>query len=118
MNDIIKLKLKRVDPVKYAVIASILTICLMLITFVPFLLLASLVGAGTGGAYEAGAILGGGIVMIIILPIIYGIVVFILTLIATALLNYILKKTGGLELDFEKSGLDISQIGTEPRLNR
>ena len=118
MNNILKLKLKRVDPVKYAVIASLLTICLMLVTFVPFLLLASLVGAGSGGAYQAGAILGGGMVMIIILPIIYGIVVFIVTLIATALLNYILKKTGGLELSFEQADLDISQIGRESRLKQ
>ncbi len=109
----LRLKLKRVDPIKYSIIAALLTIVLMLIILVPAMLIMSLVGAGaaTESFGAAGAILGGGLFMIILMPIIYGVFVFIITLISTALLNFILKKTGGLDLDFEKSGLDISQIG-------
>jgi len=57
--------------------------------------------------------LGGGIVGIIIMVIIAGVAVFIITLIACSLLNFILKKTGGIDIDFEKTGLEISQIGQD-----
>ena len=108
----LRLKLKRVDPVKYATISALLTGLLMLIIFVPFMLLFSLIGAGAGDSFGAGAaIFGGGIFMIILIPIVYAVVVFILTLIMTSLLNFILKKTGGLDIDFEKAGLDINRIG-------
>lgn len=114
-NNILKLKLKRVDPVKYATIAALTTALIMLVVFVPFMLLFSL--AGLGAASEsmgaAGAILGGGVFMIILVPIIYGVLVFILTLITSSLLNFILKKTGGLDIDFEKVGLEINSIGQD-----
>ncbi|WP_296378026.1 hypothetical protein [Winogradskyella sp.] len=113
-NNILKLKLKRIDPVKYALIASILTVLIMLIVFVPMMLLFSAIGLGAAsseygsGAGVFGALLGGG-VFIILVPIFYGVLVFIITLISSSLLNFILKKTGGLDIDFEKAGLDISQ---------
>jgi|GEM_PF-1963444 len=114
-TNILRLKLKRIDPVKYATIAAFLTALLMLIVFVPIMLLFSLVGAGAASeSLGAGAaIFGGGVFMIVLIPIIYGVFVFIITLISTSLLNFILKKTGGLDIDFEKAGLDISQIGDE-----
>ncbi|ARV09851.1 hypothetical protein BTO05_09425 [Winogradskyella sp. PC-19] len=113
-NNILKLKLKRIDPVKYALIASILTVLIMLIVFVPMMLLFSAIGLGAAsseygsGAGVFGALLGSG-VFIILVPIFYGVLVFIITLISSSLLNFILKKTGGLDIDFEKAGLDISQ---------
>ena len=113
-NNILKLKLKRIDPVKYALIASILTVLIMLIVFVPMMLLFSAIGLGAAsseygsGAGVFGALLGGG-VFIILVPIFYGVLVFIITLISSSLLNFILKKTGGLDIDFEKAGLDVSQ---------
>ena len=113
-NNILKLKLKRIDPVKYALIASILTVLIMLIVFVPMMLLFSAIGLGAAssefgdGAGVFGALLGGGI-FIILVPIFYGVLVFIITLISSSLLNFILKKTGGLDIDFEKAGLDVSQ---------
>ena len=113
-NNILKLKLKRIDPVKYALIASILTVLIMLIVFVPLMLLFSAIGLGAAsseygsGAGVFGVLLGGG-VFIILVPIFYGVLVFIITLISSSLLNFILKKTGGLEIDFEKAGLDVSQ---------
>jgi hypothetical protein len=109
----LRLKLKRVDPVKYATIAALLTALIMLIVFVPFMLLFSAIGAGAASeSMGAGAaIFGGGIFLVILAPILYGVVTFIVTLIATSLLNFILKKTGGLDIDFEKAGLDINRIG-------
>ncbi len=118
-DNILKLRLKRVDPVKYATVAAFLTALVMLIIFVPFMLLFSLVGAGAAGGFgEGAAIFGGGIFAIIFVPIIYGVLVFIVTLISTALLNFILKKTGGIDIDFEKAGLDISQIGQDRRIEQ
>jgi len=109
-SNILKLKLKRVDPVKYATIAAITTALIMLIVFVPFMLLFSLagIGAATESLGGGAAILGGGIFVIILAPIIYGVLVFILTLITSSILNFILKKTGGLDIDFEKVGLEVS----------
>ena len=109
----LRLKLKRIDPVKYSIIAAVLTVVIMIIVMLPFMLIMSLAGAGAGtesfGAL--GALFGGGIVVLFVMPIFYAVIVFIITLITTALLNFVLKKTGGLDLDFEKSGLEISQIG-------
>lgn len=118
-SNILKLKLKRVDPVKYATVAALLTAFIMLIVFVPFMLLFSVIGAGSaGGLGEGAAIFGGGVFAIIFVPLIYGVIVFIITLISTSLLNFILKKTGGIEIDFEKAGIDISQIGQDRRIEQ
>lgn len=104
------LRLMRIDPVKYATIAAIATALIMLVIFVPFMLLFSAVGASQD--FGAGAaIFGGGLFVIILAPIFYGIMVFIVTLITTAIINFILKKTGGLDIDFEKAGLGIQEIG-------
>ena len=108
----LKLKLKRVDPVKYATIASLLTVCLMLIIFIPMTLMVSAIGA-TNDVGAGAALFGGGIIMIIFGPILYGVIVFVTTLIMTMLLNFILKKTGGLDVDFEQAGLEVSQIGKD-----
>ena len=89
------LRLMRIDPVKYATIAAI----------------ATAVGASQDFGPGA-AIIGGGLFVIILAPIFYGIMVFIVTLITTAIINFILKKTGGLDIDFEKAGLGIQEIGS------
>jgi hypothetical protein len=109
----LRLKLKRIDPVKYATIAAFLTALIMLIVFVPFMLLFSALGAGaaTESMGAGAAIFGGGIFLVILAPILYGVFTFIFTLIAVSLFNFILKKTGGLDIDFEKAGLDINRIG-------
>ena len=94
-SNILKLKLKRVDPVKYALITTALTLTIMLIVFVPFLLIFSAIGIGAGSeSFGAGAaILGGGIIGMLFGIIFYGVIIFVVTLIATSLLNFILKKT-------------------------
>jgi len=112
-SNIIKLKLKRIDPVKYATISAFITVLLMLIIFVPIMLLFSVAGLGASDFGSGAAIFGGGIIAIIFVPILYGVLVFIVTLIAAYIMNFALKKTGGLEVDFEKTGLDISFIGKE-----
>lgn len=106
------LKLKKVDPVKYAIIATLSYLAIMLIIFVPFMLIASAVGA-TQDLVGGMAILGGGIFAIIFILIFYGVIIFIVTLLAAFILNFILKKTGGLPIDFEKAGMDVSYVGQD-----
>ncbi len=112
----LKLKLKRIDPVKYGIITgatmALLTFIMLTIAF----LFTSLIGLGLGSAgagYGALGILGGGIVGVILGPIIYFIVGFIFGWLGTIILNFILSKTGGLDIEFEKTGLDIQRIGEE-----
>ncbi|MCD2258423.1 hypothetical protein [Psychroserpens luteolus] len=113
----LKLKLKRIDPVKYAVVVTLVYLLILLIIYVPFLLLGSLIG-GSNDLAAGAAMLGGGILGIIFMLVIAGIFVFIITIIACSLLNFILKKTGGIDIDFEKTGLEISQIGKDHRIEQ
>jgi len=108
----LKLKLKRVDPVKYATVTTAVTLCIMIVVFLPFMLIFSAIGASSdlgGGA----ALLGGGIIGMLFGIVIYGVIIFVATLIGSMVLNFVLKKTNGLDLEFEKSDLDIAQIGNE-----
>lgn len=111
-NSILKLKLKRVDPVKYAIIATLTYLAIILLVFVPLMLIGSAVGA-TQDLAGGLAVLGGGIFALVIIMVFYGVVIFIMTLLASLLLNYILKKTGGLPLEFENTEIDITQIGQD-----
>jgi hypothetical protein len=110
----IKLNLRKVDPVKYGLITGLLMALLSLIMIVPMMLIMSAAGAGSESLGAGAAIFGGGIIMIILLPILYGIFGFIIGLITTALMNFILKKTNGLDIEFEtNSDFEISQLGKE-----
>ena len=105
----LKLRLKRIDPVKYAIITAVLTALLSLIILVPFTLFFSAIGAAASDLGGGAAIFGGGIFMVIFVPIVYGVIGFIVGLISTMLLNFVLRKTGGLDIDFEKVGMDLNQ---------
>lgn len=107
----IKLNLKRVDPVKYGLVTGLLMALMALIVLIPMMLIMSAVGA-SGGMEGAGmAMFGGGIMMLIIGPIMYFIIGFLAGLIGTALMNFILSKTNGLDMEFESNDIEISQIG-------
>jgi hypothetical protein len=106
----IKLTLKRIDPVKAGVIYGALMALLSLIIVLPFMLIFS--AAGLADQPGMGAMFGGGIAMLFI-PIIYGIGGFIAGLIGTALLNFILSKTNGLDVEFDGKDMEISQIGED-----
>lgn len=112
MTDL-KLNLKRIDPVKYALIIGLLMAFMAFIMIAIAMLFGSFLGQ-LGEPTELdttglGVILGGGIIMLFIAPAIYFIFGFIFGFIATSLLNFILKKTGGLPLNFEKTEVTISQ---------
>lgn len=113
----LKLKLTKIDPVKYAIITGALMALLSFIMLGIFMLFGALfgaIGASAAGSFSPfAAVMGGGIVALIFGPIIYFIFGFIFGLIGTMLFNFVLRKTGGLIVDFEKIGEteSISKIG-------
>ncbi|WP_299115918.1 hypothetical protein [uncultured Winogradskyella sp.] len=92
----------------------------MLIFVLPFFLIFSAIGIGAGSeSIGAGAaLIGGGIIGMIFGIIVYGVIIFVVTLIATSLLNFVLKKTGGLDIDFEKVGFDFEAQSNQGRIEQ
>ncbi|MGG8494803.1 hypothetical protein ACQY1Q_00160 [Tenacibaculum sp. TC6] len=109
----LKLKLKKIDPVKYALIVGLMMALMSFIMIGFVTLLGSVFGAASNEFGAFASIMGGGILALIFVPVLYFILGFIMGLIGTMVLNFILNKTGGLDLDFEKNGVDISRIGEE-----
>ncbi len=107
----IKLTLKRIDPVKAGIIYGILMALLSLIIILPLMLVYSATGLAANQP-GMGAMFGGGIAMLFI-PILYGIIGFIGGLIGTALLNFVLSKTKGLDIEFDGKDMEIAQIGED-----
>ncbi|WP_075342259.1 hypothetical protein [Tenacibaculum agarivorans] len=111
----LKLKLKKIDPVKAGIVHGALLGLFGLVIAGFAMLFGSIFGAASGEMGVFGAVLGGGIFAVIFIPIFYFIVGFIAGLIGTMLLNFVLKKTDGMIIDFEKIGetQDITMIGKE-----
>ncbi|MCH2032750.1 MAG: hypothetical protein MK202_04435 [Tenacibaculum sp.] len=109
----LKLKLKKIDPVKAGVIYGALAGLLGFIFAAFFTLLGSIFGAATGEMGAFGMMAGSGVLMMIFAPIFYFVIGFIVGILSTLLLNFILKKTDGLIIDFDKvsESEDISMIG-------
>ncbi|MCF6350107.1 MAG: hypothetical protein L3J23_03630 [Flavobacteriaceae bacterium] len=108
----IKLNLKRINPVKAGVINGLLMAVIALVALIPMFMFMSALGAT-----DNGLMFGGGITMLIFGPIIYGIIGFIFGLIGTVLLNFILDKTKGLDIEFESNNIEISQSSNEEEVN-
>ena len=106
----IKLNLKRIDPVKAGIIYGSINFLITLIVFLPIILLFSL--TGMSGDVGMVSILGSSI-FLLLLPVISGLGGFIIGLIGTALLNFILSKTKGLDVEFDGADMEISQIGED-----
>jgi hypothetical protein len=90
--------IRRVDPVSFAKIGGVLYFLMGLLFGVLFALF-SFGGLGGTDMLPFGAMFGVG--AIIILPIIYGVLGFIVTLIGAACFNLAAKFTGGLIVDAE-----------------
>ncbi len=109
----LKLTLKRIDPVKAGVVYGALMALVSLIVVIPVLLFISASGLSSGSAaYRFGSALGTGLAMLL-LPILYGIIGFIFGLVSTALLNFVLSKTKGLDVEFDSKDMEIAQIGED-----
>jgi len=101
-------RIKRIDPMQSGKVTAIVSVALILIIFVPFMLLFSLAGLGTS---FGGAMLGGSLFMIILLPIIYGIVGFIAGILYAVVYNFTYKYHGGLQLEYDDMDDEINRIG-------
>ena len=109
----LKLKLKKIDPVKAGVIyGALLALGGLFIAFF-FFIFGGIFGAASGELGAFGMFAGGGILMLIFLPIFYFVIGFIAGILGTFLLNFILAKTDGLIIDFDKvsESEDLSMIG-------
>jgi len=88
-----KIKLKKIEPLKAGYVSGLLYLLISVIIIVPFTLLGSIVGTKENVL---------GMFVVIIIPIIYGIVGFLGGLITAALYNFVAKNIGGLEIEVEK----------------
>lgn len=99
-------RLKRIGPLQAGKVFGILYACLALI-FVPFFLLAAALGAfashqQAASDAPAGAVMAGMMVgMAIFVPIIYGVMGFLIGVISAAIYNLIARWVGGLEFEIE-----------------
>lgn len=93
--------INRVAPLSAAKVAGTLYAGLGLLFGVIFSLVALAGGMGTGfdepGAAAVGMIFGAGAV--VVLPILYGGLAFVMTLLVAALYNFIAQAVGGIEID-------------------
>lgn len=91
--------IKRIDPMSFAKISGALY-AIMGLLIGAFLALMSMAGPGLAGGMPKGGLFGMmfGVGAIIILPICYGLVGFIGTLIAAAIYNGLAKLVGGVVL--------------------
>lgn len=109
-----KLTLKKIDPVRFALIYATVIALVMFIILAIVLLFGSLFGAAFGGEMgPLGAVVGGGFLALIFGPIIYFVIVFIITWIGASIFNFVAAKYGGLDLHFDNSSIEISNIGKE-----
>lgn len=105
-------RIRRIDPMQSGKVTAIVSIALMLIIFVPIMLLFSLIGLGSGSSSVGGAMLGGGLFMIILMPLIYGFFGFILGILYAVVYNFTYKYHGGLQLEYDDLDNDVDRIGT------
>jgi len=101
MKDI-TLTLKRIDPVKWGIIIGAVYAILSLIIVIPVFLFMSMVGAASGfeGSGVAMGLLGSGVFMLFV-PVIYGVLGFLIGLLGAVVFNFVLKQTKGLEMTYE-----------------
>jgi hypothetical protein len=88
--------IKRIDPMSYAKVQGVLCALLGLIFGIGIALI-GMVGGSSGG----GMLRGLGLLAIIVVPILYGLFGFIVTIIAALLFNMAAGWVGGIKLDVE-----------------
>ena len=96
------MKINKVNPVGLANLTAITTAIMVFIV----LLLVTLLGGLLGGILGAGAagpgaidLLGGGVIVMLVAPPIYGVITWIFTIFYALILNLALKWSGGLQID-------------------
>ena len=94
------MRINKVNPVGLANLTAISTAIITFIILLLLFLLGGLLGAGAAGA-AGGAmeLLGGGVILVLVAPLIYGVLTWIFTIFYALVLNLALKWSGGLQVD-------------------
>jgi hypothetical protein len=106
-----RITIRRFDVVRTANIAAalylVVTLVFSLVFFLPFTLLVSVAGSQYGGD-GMGAIMGAGVIGVLIFAVIggliYAVIGWIITAIMVALYNFVAGRIGGLQLDVTIEG--------------
>lgn len=104
-------QLKKIGVLSAAKIEGLMCALMGLVIAIIFLLIGGVVSAITGMRGEEFGMLGGGIFMLIALPVFYGIMGFIAGAIGSYFYNLIAEKFGGLEIE-------ISDIAVKPAVKK
>ena len=103
MNDI-TLTLKRIDPIKVAVISAVVYTIIALVIMVPILIIAHIFYGSVAPFQSLGII-----EIVIIVPVFYGVMGFIFALFGMVLFNWMLRFTKGLAIDVEAFDIQIQK---------
>ena len=95
------MRINKVNPVGLANLTAISTAIITFIIVLLFFLLGGLLGCVLGAEAAGGAmeLLGGGVILVLVAPLIYGVLTWIFTIFYALVLNLALKWSGGLQVD-------------------
>ena len=95
------MRINKVNPVGLANFTAISTAIITFIIVLLFFLLGGLLGGVLGAEAAGGAmeLLGGGVILVLVAPLIYGVLTWIFTIFYALVLNLALKWSGGLQVD-------------------
>ena len=102
-------RLTRIGVLSFAKIMALVGLFCALLISIPYGLMVMRLGAGVGFSAEQGGAgiaafgVGGGLVLMIALPLVYAVLSFLVGLIYALLINLVLHLAGGLELRIEAS---------------
>lgn len=105
-------RIRKVDPIQSGKVTAIISIALSLVIIIPAFLFFSSLGLNSSDRGMAGAIFGGGIMMVILGPLLYGFFGFIAGILYALVYNVTYRFHGGLQLEYDDLEADeINRIG-------
>ena len=95
------MRINKVNQVGLANFTAISTAIITFIIVLLFFLLGGLLGGVLGAEAAGGAmeLLGGGVILVLVAPLLYGVLTWIFTIFYALVLNLALKWSGGLQID-------------------
>ena len=94
------MRIQKINPIGWANLIAMATAIFTFLFILLFMLFGSILGGLMGGGAEmVGGVMGGGGVMLLLGPILYGVVTWILTIIFALIMNLCLKWIGGLKIE-------------------
>ncbi len=103
-----KRRIRRIEPVQAGKVAGVLSAAILLIIFVPVLLLLSVAGMDSDLGM---GMMGGGILLALFMPFIYGALAFVMGMLYAVLYNFTYRFHGGVEMEYDEMDEEIDRIG-------